>query len=238
MKTIKITKEVFEKKLHLLPFNRKFSVRQDLLTSMNKFGYSVAATLIKTNLIDGTEKLFIADGQNRLATAMYLNLTAWGNIAPAKIETIEDLVAFVATLNSDQKPWTLQNYCQIFAYLGNKEYIKLLQIKDKTPYTVGTIACLLHGIRSSRSPGNVGDKVKKGQFKVSHLQNTEYVLSLAAELSKYERLTSRMILALGALTGLTIFNESRFKRNYIKNAKKVKELKLDDYSEIFTSWVK
>ena len=237
MKTIKITKEVFEKKLHFLPFNRKYSVREELVTSMNKFGFAVPITLIETDLIDGVNKLWIADGQNRLAAAMYLKIQAVGVISPIKFKDKEDIVLFVAKLNSEQKPWSPQNYAEVFAYLGNPHYHKLLKVKHRTPYTISTIAGLLHGIRSKIS-GAVGEKIKKGEFKVNHLENTEYVLSLAAELSKYERLTSRMILALGALTGLTIFNESRFKSNYIKNAKKVKELKLDDYSEIFTSWVK
>jgi len=236
MKLLKINQEFYDKKINFLPFNRKYTVRKDLIEGIHQFGFIVPVILIKTNLIDGTEKLYIADGQNRLATAMYLSIEAEAVLLSNKFNNVNDIVECVSGLNAKQNPWTLLNYAQVFAYLGNNHYKTLLSITDKSPYTVGTIANLLCGIRSKAS-GSVGYKVKNGTFKVNNLESAKYTLKLAAELHKYERVTSRMVLALGYVSSLKHFNEEKFKLKYKQNAKAVKELKLDDYNDIFASWI-
>jgi hypothetical protein len=233
MKLIQIDKKFYESKIHHLPFNRKFSVRNDLIEKMNLYGFTVPAILIRSNIF-GKNQLFIADGQNRLATAMYLNITAQAVIVDYTSSNKEDIVQFVASLNSAQKNWRIDDYVHAFAFFGDKDYQFLLKIASKTPYSLSTVGILLYGYRSR---GSVTDKIKNGEFKVNNFEDTDKSLKLAAKLSTYEKLTSRMLLAFHYVRSLSTFKEDVFTRQYKKNAKCVKELKLDDYTDIFSSWI-
>lgn len=221
-------------KLNHLPFNRQFSVRQDLIDSINQFGFQSPIILIETSVIDGQKKLYIADGQHRAITAAFLNIPFYGVIVDYKFDTEEDIVKYVAKLNAGQKPWKALNYAESFAYLGNNEYKTLLKITNESPFSIETVASLLNGI-STR--GYSINKIKNGKFKCTFIKQTKYTLSLAAKLSKYEKLTSRMVLALNYVCSLKEFDETKFIEQYKLNAKQVKELKLDDYNDIFSSWL-
>jgi hypothetical protein len=232
MKLIKINKKAYSK-LSYLPFNRKYQVRQDLINSMNKFGFTVPIILVES-AIYGNKQLYVADGQHRLATAMYLGVDAYGVIVDTTIKNVSDLVKFVASLNSAQKEWSLQDYVNSYAHLNLHDYVELLKIKNTTPYSVNLIANLLVGIRKN---GAVSEHIKNGVFKINHKENALNTLSLAAILSKYEKVTGRMLLALNYVSNLREFNEEVFVEKFKENAKKVKELKLDDYTDIFTQWI-
>lgn len=221
-------------KLNHLPFNRNFSVRKDLIDSINNFGFLTPIILIETSVIDGQKKLYIADGQHRAITAAFLNIEFYGVIVDYDFNSEESIVNYIARLNSGQKPWKAIDYAESFAYLGNNEYKTLLKITNESPFTVDTIASLLNGISSK---GNANNKIKNGTFKCIYLEQTKYTLSLCAVLSKYEKLTSRMVLALNYVCSLKQFNENKFIEQYKLNAKQVKELKLDDYNDIFSSWL-
>lgn len=220
-------------KLNHLPFNRNFKVRNDLTVKMNLYGFTSPINIIETSLINGKKQRYIADGQNRAITAAFLDIPFYGVLVEKEFKTITEIVEYVASLNSAHKPWVTINYVESFAYLGYEDYKKLLEITQKTPYSVDTIASLLQGYRSK---GYNSDKIKQGEFKIKQLQETQNTLELSSKLSKIERLTSRMLLALHYISSLNTFNREVFIKNYTLNAKKVKELKLDDYTTIFQSW--
>ena len=46
-------------KLNHLPFNRGFSVRQDLIEKMNLYGFNCPLHLIETDIIDGKKKKWL-----------------------------------------------------------------------------------------------------------------------------------------------------------------------------------
>ena len=220
-------------KLNHLPFNRQFKVRNDLTKKMNLYGFTVPIIIIETNLINGKKQKYIADGQNRAITAAFLDIPFYGIVSDVEFKSINEIVEFVSSLNSAHKPWATKDYVESYAYLGYEDYKKLLEITQKTPYSVDTIASLLQGYRSK---GHNSDKIKQGEFKIKQLQETQNTLELSSKLSKIERLTSRMLLALHYISSLNTFNKEVFIKNYTLNAKKVKELKLDDYTTIFQSW--
>lgn len=220
--------------LNHLPFNRKFKVRTDLTDSMNERGFILPINLIETDIITGKKQLYIADGQNRAITAAFLNIPFYGIIVDTKFETINEIVEYVSSLNSAQKPWNATNYAESYAYLGKLDYIKLIQVTQNSPYTLDTIAIMLYGFRKK---GSVKDKIVNGEFKINQLEATLKTLELSAKLSKVEFLTSRMLTALHYISSLNTFDEIKFTTNYKKNGKKIKELKLDDYSDIFQSWI-
>jgi hypothetical protein len=221
-------------KLNHLPFNRNFSVRQDLIEKMNLYGFNSPLHLIETHLIDGKLKKWLVDGQHRAITAAFLDITFTGILVDVKFKSINEIVHYVASLNSAQKPWSAINYVESYNFLGYKEYNTLLSVKNSSPYTVETIASILAGYRTS---GQTSKSIKNGTFVVNHFNEAKYTLSLAAKLGKYQRLTSRMLLALNYVCSLKTFDEKKFTLNYKTNAKQIKELKLDDYSDIFSSWL-
>jgi hypothetical protein len=221
-------------KLNHLPFNRNFSVRQDLIDKMNTYGFTCPIFLIETDLIDGKKKKWLVDGQHRAVTAAFLNIPFYALVVDLKFKSISEIVHYVASLNSAQKPWSAINYVESYNFLNYPEYNILLTIKNSCPYSIETIASVLAGYR--RSGYNLSS-LKNGTFVANHVKETKYTLTLAAKLGKYQKLTSRMLLALNYVASLKTFDEERFTLQYKTNAKVIKELKLDDYSDIFSSWL-
>jgi hypothetical protein len=221
-------------KLNHLPFNRNFSVREDLIEKMNLYGFNCPLHLIETDLIDGKKKKWLVDGQHRAVTAAFLNIPFNAIVVDIKFKSIAEIVHYVSSLNSAQKPWSAINYVESYNFLNYKEYNILLGIKNSCPYSIETIASLLAGYR--RTGYNLRS-LKNGTFIANHVEETKYTLKLAAKLGKYQKLTSRMLLALNYVALLKTFDEDKFTLHYKTNAKAIKELKLDDYSDIFSSWL-
>lgn len=222
-------------KLKHLPFNRGFKVRKNLIDSMNKKGFVVPILIVKTDLITGKKEPFIVDGQNRAITAAFLDIPFYAVEVDIDFESLDELVEYVAELNSTHKSWKLDNYVEAYAYLNYKPYKKLLSITQKTYFTIPTVAVMLYGTRSNSV---VKQKIENGDFVINQLKETENTLRIVAELSKHERFTSRMVLALHYVASLKYFNEDKFKKNYKEKASEIKELNLDDYTDVFSSWIK
>lgn len=221
-------------KLNHLPFNRKFAVRTDLMQKMNTYGFTCPLQMIETSLIDGKKKRWLVDGQHRAITAAFLNIPFTAVLIDKEFESIEAIVHYVSSLNSAQKPWSVANYVDSYNFLGYKEYNTLLQVTASSNYSIETVATLLHGFRKA---GYNAKALKDGKFKANLLEETKYTLTIAAKLSKYGRLTSRMVTALHYVASLKTFDEEKFTLQYKTNAKAIKELNLDDYSDIFCSWL-
>lgn len=223
------------KKLHVLPFNRKFNIRETLVRKMNEYGFIVPIILIKTDLITGIEELFIADGQHRAAAADYLDIPFYGVLSDIKFKSTAEIVKYVASLNSTQKPWVDVDYVTAYTYLGYPEYIILNRYKQKSSYSLSATAAMLTGIRSK---GGAPRTVKEGTFKAYLTKELDYTLELSAKLSKFGKLTNRMGLGLHYVASLRSFDEKRFIKEYEKNYDRIVEMSLDDFSDIFESWIK
>lgn len=239
MKLITLRTEKDFKKLRYVPFNRSYYVRNDLIQNMNNFGFTVPIILVKIHLFNGKTQIYVLDGQHRCATAQYLNIAVSAILYTQEelhIETMEDLVKFISSLNAASKPWTLIDYANVYNYLNYEEYKKLLKVTNSSPYQISTISTMLYGFRSKG--GGINHKIKDGSFKCNLYKETLYTLNLASSLSKYEKLTSRMILALHYVASLKSFDEKKFVKVYKEKCLEVKELKLDNYTDIFSSWIK
>lgn len=221
-------------KLNHLPFNRDFSVRQDLIKSMNKMGFIVPLIIIKTNLFDGKNKLYIADGQHRAITASFLNITFYGNIIEKEFKSVEEIVKFVARLNSGQKPWKAINYVESYNYLNYPEYKTLIKIFNNVPYTVDTTAAVLSNV--SRNSGSIKSSIVSGNYKNTNLIEGKKTFELAAKLTKFHKPSARMLLSINKVRQLKIFNENLFIKNYSLNIKSILELTLEDYTDTFMKW--
>jgi len=224
------------KKINHLPFNREYSVRQDLIKSMNQSGFIVPIILLKTDLVDGKEKLWILDGQHRCITARFLGIPVTGEIiTPENINSVEDIVQLVSSLNSNSKRWNLTNYAEAYNFLGFPAYRELLKVSHNCPYSVSTVGDLLNGHANSK--GGASKYIQNGTFTIVDKHGTLEAIKYAAELSAFERVSARMLVALKRTMGLRTFSKSLFTKKYKENIDMIRDLKLEDYTNIFQSWV-
>jgi len=219
--------------LKFLPFNRQYKVRQDLADKMRTYGFTVPMTIIKTDVIDGKMSLWIADGQHRCVTAQYVKQIPTGVIVDTKFEDKSDVVRFVASLNSASKKWTLMDYVDSYNYLGYRDYDYVLKMYAKYPYSINTICGIFGGVRKSNA---ITKKVKDGTYKVMDKAHALKVLELSKSLAMYGKLTSKMLFALYHVANHKHFDETQFVANYQLKFKSVRELVLEDYTDIFTEW--
>ena len=233
MKTVRFKTESEYLKLRHFPFNRDYGYRNDLAAKMNQYGFVGAIIIIMTDVF-GKLEMFIADGQNRAATAARLGIEFQGAIVDHVFKTIPEIVHFIASLNCTQKPWAPSDYVRAYVHLNFKDYITLVSIRKSCPFTLVTVANMLYGYRSK---GNVTEHIKDGTFIIHQLDETKYTLSLAAKLSKIGVMSSRMVIALHYVSSLKSFNEDKFIKAYIANYQCIKEMRLDDYSDTFASWL-
>ena len=236
MKQITLKTEKDFNKIHHLPFNREYSVRQDLIKNMNHSGFIVPIILMFTNIVDGQWKLWLLDGQNRMITARFLRINVTAQIiTPTNVNTIEDLVHLVSTMNVTSKRWKLQNYIEVFNFLGYPQYRRLLQIKHKSPFSLNTVAQMLMGIHGR---GGVSKIVSTGKFKIQDEKRTIEAIEYAAYLTKWCKVEARMLISLKRVMSLPNFDKELFSKKYENNIDLLKELRLPDYTELFSSWVK
>lgn len=235
------------KQIRMLPFNREACFRQDLANSMNEFGFIGTIDLIYTDLFsEGEEKgqffLYVPEGQHRVITAMQLGLTVVGKVHEHKFTSIPEVVKFVAFLNSTQKAWSPMVYINCYVSLKMPAYQTLVNITKASAFTVSTIAIMLYGFRSK---GAVASAIKSGDFVCNCLNETMFTLKVSNVLNraikqvdkKAKGMTNRMVLGLHNVTMRENFNIEKFTEKYVEKYKDVKELNLDDYSDIFASWL-
>ena len=234
MKLVTIKKHEIQN-YKLLPFNRYAQVRRDLINKINQYGFTVPILIIETDVIIGKKELYVVDGQHRLLTASYLNVEPQAIILSNTFNSIPEVVDFVAALNATHKSWILEDYVNAYAHLAYPEYITLNKVKSEAPYSLATLACMLYGFRTK---GSVASMIRNGTFKCKLLEETLNTLKFAAKLSKYGILTSRMLIALHYVYhSNSNFNEDFFEDKYKQEYYRVRELKLDDYSDEFSSWI-
>lgn len=228
------TKEDY-KLLKSMPFNREVVYDDDLANSMRLNGFMGAIILIETDLIDGETQLYIGDGHRRVMVATALGIEFYGIIVDRKFKTLTDVVQCVASLNTLQLPWVTETYINSYAKLQYPEYLKLKRIAAPTPYTVTTIASLLHGIRSR---GVVRKAVQSGKFVCNLLDETHLTLGYSNTIHCEKRpLNGRMIVSLHYIRSLTIWDAVKFTRKYEMYYDEAKGLNLDTYTDIFMKWL-
>jgi hypothetical protein len=235
MKLIKLNGRQGFKKLKFLPFNRTYGVRKDLVEKMNLYGFQSAIKVIMTDLFSpGVMEMYVADGQNRAATAAYLDIPFYAEVLDIKFNTKAELVMFVASLNEAQVNWETQEYVDVFIYLEYVEYITLNRLTKNSPFTVSAVASMLNDLRTK---GNTPKSVKRGTFEAKLKEDFEYTMEVSAKASKFATLTNRMGLGIHFVSSRKSFDEDKFLKAFEYNYEKVRDMKLDDFTDIFLSWM-
>lgn len=220
-------------KLFHFPFNREFKLRQSLVLSMQELGFIDPICLIKTDIIDGVERIYILDGQNRAMAAQYLDINFDGYLLDKKVKSLEEIVGLVAKYNNSSVPWNLNNYAHAYSTLGNQHYKTLLEINSKYGYTTSSIASLLEG--NTGKGVNTSENIKQGTFQIKAKKTTLETLNLVRQT---KRMSARMLYAFHKLR-LTKdnFNFEVFKTNFEENYTLIKSESYDDYYNVFLKFV-
>ena len=225
-------------KLEHLPWNRKVTLRRDLIESIQKNGFITTIIIIITDIIDGVKRAYITDGQHRTMAAFELGIPVVARVIEKEFKSVGEFVKHVAMMNSTQKPWATADYIRTFATLGYDDYKILQRLHSKYSFfSAVTIALMLYGF-TTRSTGTISRLLRNGTFNIKYYDAAKYSLALASKLIKYQKLTNRMVLALHYVANMKDFNEEIFIENYKQNAERIKELQLDDYTDIFSGWRK
>ena len=229
------TEKSFVGKVFFLPFNRDAKAMKELAKNMRKDGFTQPIMLIKTDVIDGVMRIYVADGQHRALTALAMGIPFRGELLPNEFKTREEAVLFVARHNSSQRSWTVSDYVKAFSSVGSSVYLRLIDIRKKTPFTFTTLAAMLDGA-NKRSTSN--PDLKDGTFKINREKETLRTLDYAKELGEFRQLTNRMVLSLHRVMSLKIFKKDKFTEAYKKYAKELNKLELDRFDDLFVSWLK
>ena len=226
--------ESFSGKVFMLPFNRDAFPKSILISKIKKYGFLVPILLVKTDVIDGVMRIYIVDGQHRALSCLSLNVPFYGILHDMKFKDKDELVEFVASLNSTQKTWNTNDYIKAFASVGLSEYHALIDVRKRCTFSYITLAQIYGNSNASLA----ANSLKNGNFKVQRKKEADKVLEYARELAHYKPSTNRMLLSLNRVMSISIFKKKKFTEAYAKYVHQLSKLHLDSFDDTFVSWLK
>lgn len=143
---------------------------------------NLAASIGQTNLMEYqpivvNEKFEVIDGQHRLAVAKQNNIPVYFVVVDGA--TLAD----VQLLNSNLKPWSMQDYLESHIATGNDDYKMLKDFAGHYGLSLSVSMTLLSG--TSLKPHDLIQKFKDGQFKVVNLKRAIETADKLLELKPY-----------------------------------------------------
>lgn len=147
---------------------------RDLEASMKEYGFIPCYAIICRR--DEKGRLWVVDGQHRLAFAMKLGLPVYWT---------EDHTNFnIATVNNTQKSWVPIDYAKNFSDRGSEDYTRLLAFKEEYAIPLTTAAALLAGTASFT---NTAEAFYSGEFKIKDEVWAKSVASLYTALIRLQK---------------------------------------------------
>lgn len=148
---------------HFLPFNRKTRDRhvQNLKGKILKRGVLGFVTVVVTDIIDGTMRKYIVDGQHRFKAFKELGMPILYTYVQG-VKTKEELVEIIAELNNSSRSWGMKDY--MFAWRSVYEelygFIDNQSIEKKLPLT--TVLESYSGLSTNAAK----ERFKNGKFEI------------------------------------------------------------------------
>jgi hypothetical protein len=142
------------------------------------------------------EKYQVIDGQHRLQVSSELNL-------PVRYIVCDGYgLSEVHRLNENSKNWSMRDFIDGYAELGNKEYIYLLDFMERNDIGLSASLALL-----SNDSGHKAKSVKNGTFKVEYKKRGDIVADWVNIIKNYNdrALTQIFVRAL-----VKLYNNSEF----------------------------
>ena len=125
----------------------------------------------------GKKGLYIVDGQHLYFALLRLNLP----IPYVVIDVVSDeqLIDFLALLNTTSKSWTLNDYIQVWAYI-NPDYKILQHHIKRSDLEVSTVAAILQNQPTS----SMTSFIKKGTFNVKNVDRAVEIMDYVTDYLK------------------------------------------------------
>jgi hypothetical protein len=169
LKKIKFSKD-YNKFLLLDGINRIPDPKhiQKMVASIRAMGVIRPVICVKVRFIDGTERMYVIDGQH-----LFKALSAEGLEVPYIIIETEDkidLVHKMAMLNNSSKPWTLLNYVNAFK-MYIPDYNQLFELRNM--YNIEPLMLAAICTRGTSAVASGSQLLKSGKFKITNNQATE-----------------------------------------------------------------
>ena len=163
-KELKVKHATDYSKFSVLPMNRAIDSKhvQKMISSIRKMGVLRTVITCTTNMIEGSTKTYVIDGQH-LATA----LEREGEPIPyieIEIESEEDLIEKMAYLNNSSKSWDMMNYINAWKMI-RPDYMKLFKWKNMYDIEVTMLAMI--GVNNTAIKHNTST-IKTGQFQITN----------------------------------------------------------------------
>jgi len=156
--------------------------RKKLRQSMQQYGYIDAYPVL---CVRENRQLFVYDGQHRLAIAKELGL-------PVAYTVIDDAID-IPFINNTQQTWALNDYAQVYADAGKKDYRELLAFVAQHEIPLSTAIAIL-GRRSSAAGGNAHGPAmnvfRQGEFTITGRKMADRVARLYAEFRQLSKAMS------------------------------------------------
>jgi len=163
-KELKVKHTTSYSKFSVLPMNREIDSKhvQKMIASIRKMGVLRCVIACNTNIIEGTNKTYIIDGQH-LATALEREGQPIPYIEIA-VTSEADLIEKMAYLNNSSKSWDLMNYINAWKMI-QPDYMKLFKWKNMYDIEITMLAAIgvnNAGLRTSTQ------SIKTGDFKITN----------------------------------------------------------------------
>jgi hypothetical protein len=163
-KELKVKHTTDYSKFSVLPMNRAIDSKhvQKMITSIRKMGVLRSVITCTTNMIEGSTKTYVIDGQH-LATALEREGEAIPYIE-IEIESEEDLIEKMAYLNNSSKSWDMMNYINAWKMI-RPDYMKLFKWKNMYDIEITMLAMI--GVNNTAIKHNTST-IKTGQFQITN----------------------------------------------------------------------
>lgn len=158
--------------------------RSKLRRSLRIHGFIAAYPL---HVVVKRSRLFIRDGQHRLAIARELGISVFYVIC--------DDAADIAELNDTQQKWKINEYAGRYAAAGNQNYVEVIEFSARHAIPISTSMAILGDNAQER---NLMEKFKRGDFLVRSRDRAERIAKLYTQLGSINRIVRTRFL-LGAL---------------------------------------
>jgi len=163
---MKVLKTKNYNRFHLLPMNREIMARhaEKMAESIQTMGIIRPVVCCQTKTIDGTDKLYVLDGQHLLTGLQRLDMEV--PYIKIKVGNELDVVKKMGMLNSSSKSWTLMDYVNAYRmYLP--DYMQLFKLRNLYNIELSMLAAICNRDASYDS-GQGTHPIKIGVFKVTN----------------------------------------------------------------------
>lgn len=178
-------------KRFLTDSNRAVDLKRvkQIAASMSVWGWQGFITVIETRAFskDGSAELYVVDGQHRLWSVKELQLTfdyIVVEFANDEDDTKENVIKYMADLNSASQTWCPMDYVKAYCSLDSKkfkDYLVFAETMQEHNLIPTTVLCLYTNVQSFKSARSFYN----GEFKIENKRESREMLQALLDVRQY-----------------------------------------------------